>query len=114
RMNVGQILETHLGWASKELGNSLKRLFSKEVKAEALRRWFREVFGETAIWKSLAKLEDDQLIEYAEGFRDGIPFATQVFDGARVPDLRHLLEVAGLPNLGKIYFLGGINGAQCE
>src|SRR2546430_7673543 len=62
-MNVGQILETHLGWASKELGNSLKRLFSKEVKAEALRRWFREVFGETAIWKSLAKLEDDQRSE---------------------------------------------------
>src|SRR5207302_720517 len=45
RMNVGQILETHLGWASKELGNSLKRLFSKEVKAESLRRWFKEVFG---------------------------------------------------------------------
>src|SRR5207302_501769 len=58
RMNVGQILETHLGWASKELGDSLKRLFSKEVKADALRRWFKEVFGETAIWKSLAKLED--------------------------------------------------------
>src|SRR5256884_386658 len=88
RMNVGQILETHLGWAAKELGNSLKRLFSKEVKAEALRRWFREVFGETAIWKSLAKLEDDQLIEYAEGFRDGIPFATPVFDGAREPEIR--------------------------
>jgi DNA-directed RNA polymerase subunit beta len=52
RMNVGQVLETHLGWASKELGNSLKRLLSKEVKAEALRRWFREVFTETAVWKS--------------------------------------------------------------
>ena len=44
RMNVGQILETHLGWAGKELGNSLKRLLSKEVKAEAIRRWYREVF----------------------------------------------------------------------
>ena len=61
RMNVGQILETHLGWAGKELGNSLKRLLSKEVRAEALRRWFREVFTETAIWKSLAKLDDDEL-----------------------------------------------------
>src|SRR2546430_2669197 len=102
RMNVGQILETHLGWASKELGNSLKRLFSREVKAEALRRWFKEVFGETAIWKSLAKLEDDDLIEYAEGFKEGIPFATPVFDGAREPEIRHLLEVAGLPGLCKI------------
>ena len=114
RMNVGQILETHLGWASKELGNSLKRLFSKEVKAEALRRWFREVFGETAIWKSLAKLEHDQLIEYAEGFRDGIPFATPVFDGAREPEIRHLLEVAGLPNLGKINLFDGMTGDQFD
>jgi DNA-directed RNA polymerase subunit beta len=114
RMNVGQILETHLGWASKELGNSLKRLLSKEVKAEALRRWFREVFGETAIWKSLAKLEDDELIEYAEGFRDGIPFATPVFDGAREPEIRHLLEVAGLPNLGKINLFDGMTGDQFD
>src|SRR5260370_13114745 len=56
RMNVGQVLETHLGWAAKELGNSLKRLLSKEVRAEALRRWFREVFTETAVWKTLVKL----------------------------------------------------------
>src|SRR5215469_6137093 len=114
RMNVGQILETHLGWASKELGNSLKRLFSKEVRAEALRRWFKEVFGETAIWKSLAKLEDDDLIEYADGFRDGIPFATPVFDGAREPEIRHLLEVAGLPNLGKINLFDGMTGDQFD
>ena len=114
RMNVGQILETHLGWASKELGNSLKRLFSKEVKAEAFRRWFKEVFGETAIWKSLAKLEDDELIEYAEGFKEGIPFATPVFDGAREPEIRHLLEVAGLPSLGKINLFDGMTGDQFD
>ncbi|HSC44248.1 MAG TPA: DNA-directed RNA polymerase subunit beta [Candidatus Acidoferrum sp.] len=110
RMNVGQILETHLGWAGKELGNSLKRLLSKEVRAEALRRWFREVFTETAIWKSLAKLDDDELLEMAEGFRDGIPFATPVFDGAREAEIRHLLEVAGLPNAGKINLFDGMTG----
>src|SRR5258707_209639 len=114
RMNVGQILETHLGWASKELGNSLKRLLSKEVRAEALRRWFREVFGDTAIWKSLAKLSDDDLLEYAEGFREGIPFATPVFDGAREPEIRHLLEVAGLPNNGKINLFDGMTGDQFD
>ena len=108
RMNVGQILETHLGWAGKELGNSLKRLLSKEVRAEALRRWFREVFTETAIWKSLSKLDDDELLEMAEGFRDGIPFATPVFDGAREAEIRHLLEVAGLPNAGKINLFDGM------
>jgi len=114
RMNVGQILETHLGWASKELGNSLKRLLSKEVKAEALRRWFREVFTETAVWKTLSKLSDEELLEYAEGFREGIPFATPVFDGAREAEIRHLLEVAGLPHAGKINLFDGMSGDQFD
>jgi DNA-directed RNA polymerase subunit beta len=110
RMNVGQVLETHLGWASKALGNSLKRLLSKEVRAEALRRWFREVFADTAIWKTLSKLSDDDLLEVSEGFRDGIPFATPVFDGAREAEIRHLLEVAGLPHAGKINLYDGMTG----
>jgi DNA-directed RNA polymerase subunit beta len=110
RMNVGQVLETHLGWASKELGNSLKRLLSKEVRAEALRRWFREVFTDTAIWKTLSKLSDDELLEISEGFREGIPFATPVFDGAREAEIRHLLEVAGLPHAGKINLYDGMTG----
>jgi len=114
RMNVGQILETHLGWASHELANSLKRLLSKEVRAEGLRRWFREVFTETAIWKSLSKLSDDELLEYAEGFRDGIPFATPVFDGAREAEIRHLLEVAGLPHAGKINLFDGMTGVMFD
>jgi DNA-directed RNA polymerase subunit beta len=114
RMNVGQVLETHLGWAAKELGNSLKRLLSKEVRAEALRRWFREVFTDTTIWKTLAKLDDDELLEYAEGFREGIPFATPVFDGARETEIRHLLEVAGLPHAGKINLFDGMTGEQFD
>jgi DNA-directed RNA polymerase subunit beta len=114
RMNVGQVLETHLGWAAKELGNSLKRLLSKEVRAEALRRWFREVFSETTIWKSLSKLDDDELLEVAEGFREGIPFATPVFDGARETEIRHLLEVAGLPVAGKINLFDGMSGDQFD
>jgi DNA-directed RNA polymerase subunit beta len=114
RMNVGQILETHLGWAAKELGNSLKRLLSKEARAEALRRWFREVFADTAIWKMLSKLSDDDLLEVAEGFRDGIPFATPVFDGAREAEIRHLLEVAGLPHAGKINLFDGMTGDQFD
>jgi DNA-directed RNA polymerase subunit beta len=114
RMNVGQILETHLGWASKELGNSLKRLLSKENRAEAIRRWYREVFSDTAIWKSLQKSSDDELLEFAEGFREGIPFATPVFDGAREPEIRHLLEVAGLPHAGKINLFDGMTGDQFD
>src|SRR5713101_2578522 len=114
RMNVGQVLETHLGWAAKELGNSLKRLLSKENRAEALRRWFREVFTDTVVWKTLSKFSDDELLEYAEGFREGIPFATPVFDGAREPEIRHLLEVAGLPHAGKINLFDGMSGDQFD
>jgi DNA-directed RNA polymerase subunit beta len=114
RMNVGQVLETHLGWAAKELGNSLKRLLSKENRAEAIRRWFKEVFSETTIWRTLSKLDDDELLEYAEGFREGIPFATPVFDGARETEIRHLLEVAGLPHAGKINLFDGMTGDQFD
>ena len=112
RMNVGQILETHLGWASKELGRSLARLFRPEVKAEALRRWFREVFTDTAIWRSISALEDDELLELADSFREGIPMATPVFDGARETEIRHLLEVAGLPESGKIPLHDGMTGDE--
>ncbi|MGA2430399.1 MAG: DNA-directed RNA polymerase subunit beta [Candidatus Acidiferrum sp.] len=114
RMNVGQVLETHLGWAAKELGNSLKRLLSKENRAEAIRRWFKEVFSDTTIWRTLSKLDDDELLEYAEGFREGIPFATPVFDGARETEIRHLLEVAGLPHAGKINLFDGMTGDQFD
>jgi DNA-directed RNA polymerase subunit beta len=112
RMNVGQILETHLGWASRELGRSIARLLSRGVRAEAVRRWFREVFGETAVWKSLAELDDDRLLELAEGFREGIPVATPVFDGARETEIRHLLEVAGLPHAGKVTLFDGMTGEE--
>ncbi|MGB9403047.1 MAG: DNA-directed RNA polymerase subunit beta, partial [Candidatus Acidiferrales bacterium] len=112
RMNVGQILETHLGWASKELGEQIGRLLSDEVRADALRKWFKEVFGPTPVWKSIAELSDDQIIDYAQGFRDGIPFATPVFDGAREGDIRHLLKAASLPETGKITLFDGMTGDE--
>jgi DNA-directed RNA polymerase subunit beta len=112
RMNVGQILETHLGWASKELGRSVARLLDQHKKSDALRRWFREVFTDTAIWKTLTDLDDDTLLEYADSFREGIPMATPVFDGARESEIRHLLEVAGLPNAGKITLWDGMTGDE--
>jgi DNA-directed RNA polymerase subunit beta len=110
RMNVGQILETHLGWASKELGRQIARVFDDGVRAEAVRKWLKEVFGPTPVWRSIAGLEDDQLVELARSFRDGIPFATPVFDGAREGEIRHLLETAGLPVAGKVTLRDGMTG----
>ncbi len=110
RMNVGQILETHLGWASKVLGDQIAALFDDEVRADGLRKWFKDAFGPTPVWKSIADLGDEELIEMARGLRDGIPMATPVFDGARENDIRHLLESAKLPNTGKIALYDGMSG----
>jgi DNA-directed RNA polymerase subunit beta len=110
RMNVGQILETHLGWASKEMGRQIGRLFDDGVRAEALRKWMKESFGPTPVWRSLAELEDAELLDLARSFREGIPMATPVFDGAHEKEIRHLLEQAGLPVSGKSGLFDGMTG----
>jgi DNA-directed RNA polymerase subunit beta len=110
RMNVGQILETHLGWASKELGRALGRLLDRDVRAEQVRKWLKEVFGDTGIWHNMSSLSDDEMLDLAGAYREGIPFATPVFDGAREVEIRHLLEQAGLPSAGKITLYDGMTG----
>jgi DNA-directed RNA polymerase subunit beta len=110
RMNVGQILETHLGWASKELGQQIARLLDDEVRAEVVRKWFKDAFGPTPVWKTISAMEDDALLDLARSFRDGIPVATPVFDGVRENEISHLLESAKLPAAGKITLFDGMTG----
>jgi DNA-directed RNA polymerase subunit beta len=110
RMNVGQILETHLGWASKELGARVAKLLDKETRAEGVRKWFKDAFGPTSVWKTIADLDDDAILDLAYSFREGVPFATPVFDGAREHDIRHLLEFTELPETGKIPLYDGMTG----
>jgi DNA-directed RNA polymerase subunit beta len=110
RMNVGQILETHLGWASKELGARVAKLLDKETRAEGVRKWFKDAFGPTSVWKTIADLDDDAILDLAYSFREGVPFATPVFDGAREHDIRHLLEFTELPQTGKIPLYDGMTG----
>jgi len=112
RMNVGQILETHLGWAARELGGQLVKLLDDATRAEAIRKWFKEIFGDTSVWKSLSEMEDEDLIDVARSCRDGIPMATPVFDGAREMEIRHLLEAAGLPAAGKTELFDGMTGEK--
>jgi DNA-directed RNA polymerase subunit beta len=110
RMNVGQILETHLGWASRELGAQVAKLLDKETRAEGVRKWFKDAFGPTSVWKTIAELDDDAILDLAYSFREGVPFATPVFDGARENDIRHLLEFTELPQTGKITLYDGMTG----
>ncbi|MGH9703342.1 MAG: DNA-directed RNA polymerase subunit beta, partial [Candidatus Acidiferrales bacterium] len=110
RMNVGQLLETHLGWASKELGNMVAKLLDEGERAETARKWLKDAFGATPVWKSIAALDDEQVLEMVRGFREGIPMATPVFDGARETEIRHLLEFSNLPTTGKITLYDGMTG----
>ncbi len=110
RMNVGQILETHLGWAAKGLGERVAKLLDAESRADVVRKWFKDAFGPTSVWKTIADLGDEELMDMAHGFRDGVPFATPVFDGAREGDIRHLLKFTELPESGKITLYDGMTG----
>jgi DNA-directed RNA polymerase subunit beta len=112
RMNVGQILETHLGWASKELGERIAKLLGPEERAESVRKYFKEAFGPTSVWKNIVDLDDEQVLDLAYSFREGVPVATPVFDGAREHDIRHLLEFTELPESGKITLSDGMTGDE--
>jgi DNA-directed RNA polymerase subunit beta len=112
RMNVGQILETHLGWASKELGVQVAKLMDTGTRAESVRKWFKEAFGPTSVWKVIANLDDEEILDLAHNFREGVPFATPVFDGAREGDIRHLLQFTELPETGKITLHDGMTGDE--
>ncbi len=116
RMNVGQILETHLGWASKELGRQVAALVDTvatgkaKADAEGVRKWFRDAFKSTAVWKRIEELGDEELAAVAEGFIGGVPVATPVFDGAVEGEIHHLLRTAGLPTSGKTRLVDGMTG----
>ena len=112
RMNVGQILETHLGWACAGLGRQVKQVLdqvqsSGEVKA--LRGKLDEIYGTE---KTIAKLGDDELMELGENLARGVPIATPVFDGAAEPDIVKMLEQAGLSRSGQVTLCDGRTGEQ--
>ncbi|HEV2183218.1 MAG TPA: hypothetical protein VGR39_05995, partial [Candidatus Acidoferrales bacterium] len=110
RMNVGQILETHLGWAAKELGGQISKLLDEGSRAEVVRKWFKDAFGATSVWESIKDLDDEEILALGNNYKDGIPMATPVFDGAREKDIRHLLQASGLPETGKITLYDGMTG----
>ncbi len=114
RMNVGQILETHLGWASAGLGRQVGALLEKvrrNGKVGELRRHLKEVYGEAAYKADIAELTDDEVLELSENLKVGIPFATPVFDGAREEDIVQMLQNAGLDRTGQVQLVDGRTGA---
>jgi DNA-directed RNA polymerase subunit beta len=114
RMNVGQILETHLGWASKEIGRRIGELLSDGSRADQIRKIYREVFQSPEAGERFNAMMDEEIIDHAQHFVEGIPFASPVFDGARELEIKHLLEYAGLPTAGKTVLFDGMTGEPFE
>jgi DNA-directed RNA polymerase subunit beta len=110
RMNVGQILETHLGWACAGLGKQIGEIVDKvkrDGKHDALRRGLKHVYGND---ERLAELDDQGLMELGENLRDGVPVATPVFDGAKEKDIVEMLQQAGLNETGQVTLYDGRTG----
>jgi DNA-directed RNA polymerase subunit beta len=110
RMNVGQILETHLGWAAKELGRKVEAMLAENHPIKKLRKYFDDVYESKAIKEYLNDLDDEAFLEKARLLKDGLLFATPVFDGAREEDIQRLLELAGLPKSGQVILYDGLTG----
>ena len=110
RMNVGQILETHLGWACSGLGRQIGDMLDKvkrDGKYEPLRRHLKHIYAND---ERLAQIEEDGLMELAENLRPGVPIATPVFDGAKEADIVEMLDQAGLTHSGQVTLFDGRTG----
>jgi DNA-directed RNA polymerase subunit beta len=114
RMNVGQILETHLGWASRAIGQQIGELLSTGAKPDTIRKIYRDVFTSPEWQERIVEMSDAELNDHARTMVDGIPYASPVFDGAREVEIKHLLAYAGLPTSGKTVLYDGMSGEAFE
>ena len=115
RMNVGQVLETHLGWAAQSLGRQIEEMIEKEYGAEPLREKLNQVFTHdqrSLDW--LAAATDDEVLEQATKLSPYVPMATPVFDGASEENIKECLEKAGLPRSGQVFLHDGRTGEPFE
>ncbi len=110
RMNVGQVLEAHLGWASKELGHRVSRMLDGLEQSRGLRRFLQKVYALKDKADPVGSLSDTELRELAGNLRGGVPMATPVFDGASESEIKNLLELAGLPRDGQTQLFDGRTG----
>ncbi len=114
RMNIGQILETHLGFAAKGVGRKIGEMLDAHVKVQELRKYLDEVYNFSGKKEDLDSLSDEEITELAENLRGGLPVATPVFDGADEAEIRHLLKLAGLPESGQLTLYDGRTGDPFE
>ena len=118
RMNVGQILETHLGWACKEFGDQLQNLINenkKEIeKTEKISTFLKSIYGKEIFDNTLEKLNKTEFKDLCENLQNGIPIATPVFDGAKEKDVTNMLKLAGLSASGQTFLWDGRTGEKFD
>ncbi|OCW78341.1 DNA-directed RNA polymerase subunit beta [Pelagibacteraceae bacterium GOM-A1] len=118
RMNVGQILETHLGWSCTELGEKLNQLVNENQKkierTEKIKSFLKNVYGKEIYDEDIEKLNQSEFEDLCSNIRQGVPISTPVFDGAKENDVTKMLELAGLPNSGQTTLWDGRTGEKFD
>jgi DNA-directed RNA polymerase subunit beta len=117
RMNVGQILETHLGWASSRLGRQIGEMLdklNKSTKPADVRKQLQRVYGKDGVKLNGVEPSDEEVVQLARNVREGIPMATPVFDGAHEADIVEMLKLADLDPSGQVWLWDGRTGERFD
>ncbi len=113
RMNVGQVLETHLGWAAKGLGVKIGKMIEAKAEVDALRKFLDEIYADGNN-ESLDSLTDAEIIELTGNLKNGVPMATPVFSGASEAEVKRMLALADLPTSGQTHLIDGRTGDKFD
>ncbi|SMF94087.1 DNA-directed RNA polymerase subunit beta [Methylomagnum ishizawai] len=114
RMNVGQVLETHLGWAARGLGLKIGRMLDAKRHVDEVRKFLHDIYNSSGNTEDLDSLTDAEIVELASNLRRGVPMATPVFDGANEANIKSMLALADLPESGQTKLFDGRTGEQFE
>jgi DNA-directed RNA polymerase subunit beta len=114
RMNVGQVLEVHLGLAAKGIGAKIGEMLRRQANVAELREFLGKVYNSNGKPEDLDQLNDQEIVEMAGNLEGGVPFATPVFDGATEEEIKEMLRLAGMPESGQMTLFDGRTGEQFE
>jgi DNA-directed RNA polymerase subunit beta len=114
RMNVGQILETHLGWGAKGLGLKIGEMLRAQASVAEHKKFLNKIYNGSGRIEDIDALNDTEVLELARNLEKGVPFATPVFDGATEHEIKRMLELAGLPRSGQVTLHDGRTGDAFE
>ena len=114
RMNVGQVLEVHLGLAAKGLGFKIGEMLRRQANAKEVRAFLEQIYNSNGRPENLGELNDAEILEMAGNLEEGVPFATPVFDGAKEEEIKEMLKLAGMPESGQMTLFDGRTGERFE